>query len=153
MRTEGTALRLTVYLGESHQWHHRPVYAEVVRRARDAGLAGAAVFRGFEGYGASRELHTARVLSLTEDLPVTVVIVDSPQRVREFLASLDDVITHGMVTLEEVHAVRYADPADPAGPADPADPLNPAGPADPAGPENASGGRSGGLGDHPGGGE
>lgn len=113
MRVEESALKLTVSVGETRQWHHRPVYVEIVRRARAAGLAGAAVYRGIEGYGASRQLHTARVLSLTEDLPVTVVIVDTADRIHAFLPQLDEVVTHGLVTVDEVHAIRYLDPGEP----------------------------------------
>lgn len=115
MRLTGTALRLTVYLGESDQWHHRPLYSEIVRRAHDAGLAGASVFRGVEGFGASSLVHTTRLLSLSEDLPVAVVIVDTEERVRGFLPELDELVNEGLVVLDEVEVVRYvgrdADPA------------------------------------------
>lgn len=70
MRLEGTALRLTIFIGEDDQWHHKPLYTEIVHRAHTAGLAGASVFRGVEGYGASNHIHTTRLLSLSEDLPV-----------------------------------------------------------------------------------
>jgi uncharacterized protein len=107
MRLTGTALRLTVYLGESDQWHHRPLYSEIVRRAHDAGLAGASVFRGVEGFGASSRVHTTRLLSLSEDLPVAVVIVDTEERVRAFLPELDELVNEGLVVLDEVEVVRY----------------------------------------------
>ncbi|WP_199431672.1 DUF190 domain-containing protein [Qaidamihabitans albus] len=108
MRLSGHALRLTVYLGEDDSWQHRPLYHEVVRRARDAGLAGASVLRGIEGYGAGSLIHTSRLLSLSEDLPVAVVIIDEEQRVRDFLPQLDELIDGGLVTLDEVEVVRYA---------------------------------------------
>ena len=107
MRLTGTALRLTVYLGEDDQWHHRPLYTEIVRRAHDAGLAGASVFRGVEGFGASSLVHTTRLLSLSEDLPVAVVIVDTEERVRGFLPELDELVNEGLVVLDEVEVVRY----------------------------------------------
>ncbi|MFF5990376.1 DUF190 domain-containing protein [Prauserella flavalba] len=107
MRLSGRALRLTVYLGEDDTWHHQPLYHEIVRRARDAGLAGASVLRGIEGYGASSLIHTSRLLSLSEDLPVAVVIVDEEDRVRRFLPQLDELIEEGLVTLDEVEVVRY----------------------------------------------
>lgn len=107
MRIAGPALRLTVFIGESDQWHHRPLYAEIVHRAHAAGLAGASVFRGFEGYGASNHIHTTRILSLSEDLPLAVVIVDAADRVRAFLPQLDELVSEGLVTLEEVAVVRY----------------------------------------------
>ncbi|MEU3270863.1 DUF190 domain-containing protein [Saccharomonospora sp. NPDC006951] len=107
MRLSGRALRVTVYLGEDDTWQHAPLYHEIVRRARDAGLAGASVLRGIEGYGASSLIHTTRLLSLSEDLPVVVVIVDEPGRVREFLPQLDELIGEGLVTLDEVDVIRY----------------------------------------------
>lgn len=110
MRVEEPAVRLTVSVGESRQWQHHPVYVEVVRRARAAGLAGAAVYRGVEGFGASRELHTTRLLSLTEDLPVMVVMVDTAERIDAFLPVLDEVVNHGLITIEPVRAIRYLNP-------------------------------------------
>jgi PII-like signaling protein len=105
MRPHGRALRLTVYVEENRQAHHRPLYAEIIRRAHAAGLAGASAFRGFEGYGASSHIHTSRVLSLSEDLPVAVVIVDEPDRVRAFLPELAELVGDGLAVLDEVEAV------------------------------------------------
>ncbi|MER6068627.1 DUF190 domain-containing protein [Streptomyces sp. NPDC001852] len=103
----GRALRLTVYIGEDDTWHHRPLYSEIVHRAHAAGLAGASVFRGVEGFGASSRIHTSRLLSLSEDLPVAVVVVDTEERVRAFLPQLDELVGEGLVTLEECEVVRY----------------------------------------------
>jgi uncharacterized protein len=100
------ALRLTVFVGEDDRWHHTPVYHEIVRRAHDAGLAGATVLRGCEGYGVSSMIHTSRILSLTENLPVAVLIVDAEERVRGFLPRLDDLVADGMAVLDEVEVVR-----------------------------------------------
>ena len=86
MTLHGSAVRLTIVITESSQWHHRPVYTEIVHRAHAAGLAGASVFQGVEGFGRSSHIHTNRILSLSGDLPVSIVIVDEEQRVRDFLA-------------------------------------------------------------------
>jgi PII-like signaling protein len=99
------ALRLTVFVGEDDMWRHTPVYHEIVRRAHDAGLAGATVMRGCEGYGASSVVHTSRILSLTENLPVVVLIVDAEERIRGFLPELDGVVAEGMAVLDEVEVV------------------------------------------------
>lgn len=107
MKLEGRALRLTVYIGENDQVHHRPLYSEIVHRAHAAGLAGASAFRGLEGYGASSHIHTTRILSLSEDLPIAVVIVDAEERIRAFLPQLDELVTEGLVMLDEVDVVRY----------------------------------------------
>ena len=107
MTLEGPATRLTVMVGESDRAHHHPVYTEIVHRAHKAGLAGASVFRGIEGYGKSNHIHTTRLLSLSEDLPVAVVIVDSDARIRSFLPELEDLAIQGLVLLEPVEVVRY----------------------------------------------
>ncbi|MFF8999799.1 DUF190 domain-containing protein [Streptomyces achromogenes] len=117
----GQALRLTVYVGENATWHHRPLYSEIVHRAHAAGLAGASVFRGIEGYGASSRIHTCRLLSLSEDLPVAVVVVDTEERIRAFLPRLGDLPGAGLVTLEACEVVRWTgacespDETDPEG--------------------------------------
>ncbi|MGW2509817.1 DUF190 domain-containing protein [Streptomyces scopuliridis] len=103
----GSALRLTVLIGESDVWHHRPLYTEIVHRAHQAGLAGASVFRGIEGFGASSLIHTQRLLSLSEDLPVAIVIVDTEEKIRGFLPRLDELVREGLVTLESCEVVRH----------------------------------------------
>ncbi len=112
MRLTGSALRLTVFIGENDTWHHRPVYTEIVHRAHQAGLAGASVFRGIEGFGASSLIHTSRLLSLSEDLPVAVIIVDTAERVRAFLPQLDELVGEGLVVLDDCHVIRYVARAD-----------------------------------------
>ncbi|MFF8881141.1 DUF190 domain-containing protein [Streptomyces flaveolus] len=107
-RLTGSALRLTVLVGENDTWHHRPLYSEIVHRAHRSGLAGASVFRGIEGFGASSLIHTTRLLSLSEDLPVAVVIVDTEERVRAFLPQLDELVTEGLVILDDCEVIRYA---------------------------------------------
>ena len=107
MRLQGPAKRLTVLVGETDRWHHRPLYTEIVHRAHAAGMAGATVLRGIEGYGASRHLHTSRILSLSEDLPVAVVIIDDPERVAAFLPQLDELIGEGMVVVDDVEVIIY----------------------------------------------
>ncbi|MBC9727792.1 DUF190 domain-containing protein [Streptomyces sp. TRM68367] len=106
-RLTGSALRLTVFVGENDTFRHRPLYSEIVHRAHTGGLAGASVFRGVEGFGASSLIHTSRLLSLSEDLPVAVVIVDTEERVRAFLPQLDELVTEGLVTLDACEVIRY----------------------------------------------
>jgi uncharacterized protein len=107
MRLAGHALRLSVFVGEDDVWQHKPLYHEIVRRARDAGLAGATVLRGCEGYGASTLIHTTRLLDLADNLPIVVIIIDAEARVRAFLSRLDDLVADGMVLLDEVEVLRY----------------------------------------------
>jgi PII-like signaling protein len=108
MKLAGPAVRLTIFVGEDDQWHHRPLYHEIVHRAHEAGLAGASVLRGIEGYGASSRIHTTRLLSLSEDLPVAVIIVDREDRIRAFLPQLDELVAEGLVILDPVEVIRYA---------------------------------------------
>ncbi|MEV6205193.1 DUF190 domain-containing protein [Streptomyces sp. NPDC051771] len=107
-RLTGRALRVTIFIGETDLWHHRPVYTEIVHRAHKAGLAGASVFRGIEGFGASSLIHTHRLLSLSEDLPVAVVIVDVEDKIRAFLPELDVLVKEGLVSLDDCEVIRYA---------------------------------------------
>ena len=106
--------RLTVYLGESDTWHHKPLYSELVHRAHAAGLAGASVLRGIEGFGTSSRIHTSRLLSLSEDLPVVVVIIDESDRIDAFLPQVEEVVTEGLVTLDDVDVIvhRYREPGE-----------------------------------------
>ncbi|MFI6684171.1 DUF190 domain-containing protein [Streptomyces sp. NPDC050485] len=106
-RLTGRALRVTIFIGETDLWHHKPVYSEIVHRAHAAGLAGASVFRGIEGFGASSLIHTQRLLSLSEDLPVAVVIVDDEERIRGFLPQLDELVAEGLVVLDDCEVIRY----------------------------------------------
>jgi uncharacterized protein len=107
MELTGHALRLTIFIGDDDRWHHTPLHHEIVTRARAAGLAGATVLHGCEGYGASTLVHTDRLLDLADNLPIAVIIVDTEDRVRGFLPQLDDLVTEGMVILDEVEVLRY----------------------------------------------
>jgi uncharacterized protein len=107
MKLSGHALRLTVIVGLSDHWQHRPVYAEVVRRAHKAGLAGATVVQGIEGYGANSRIHTTHLFRLSEDRSMVVVIVDAAEKIRAFLPQLDELAIDGLVMLDEVDVVRY----------------------------------------------
>jgi PII-like signaling protein len=107
MSLSGSATRLTIFIGETDQWHHHPIYTEIVHRAHAAGLAGASVMRGIEGFGKSSRVHTTRILSLSEDLPVAIVIVDTDEKIRAFLPQIDELVSEGLVILDAVEVVRY----------------------------------------------
>ncbi len=101
--------RLTIYVGESDRAKgtHEPLAAEIIQRAATAGMAGASAFRGWEGFGSSEHIHTARLLSLSEDLPLVVVIVDTPERVAAFLPQLDALVTEGTAVVDDVDLIQF----------------------------------------------
>jgi PII-like signaling protein len=102
---DGVLLR--VFLGESDRWHGRPLYEAIVLKARELHLAGATVLRGPMGFGAHSRLHTAKVLRLSEDLPVVIEIVDSREKIDELLPHIDEMVREGLVTLENVRVIQY----------------------------------------------
>lgn len=106
MKLEGPAKRVTVFVGESDTYGRHPLATEIVHRAHAAGLAGATVVRGVEGYGASNHIHTTRILSLSDDLPMVVVIVDAADRVEAFLPELGELVTEGLVVIDDVEVYR-----------------------------------------------
>lgn len=102
---EGCLLR--VFIGESDQHDGRPLYEAIVLKARELHLAGATVLRGIMGYGAGTRLHTAKLLALSEDLPMIVEIVDSRDNIDKLLPFIDEHIEHGLVTLERAEVIWY----------------------------------------------
>jgi hypothetical protein len=107
VKIEGRGLLVRIYIGESDQWHGRPLYQAIVEMLREQGLAGATVLRGIEGFGAKAHLHTTRLLRLSEDLPILVEVVDQEDRLRAVLPTLDEMVGDGLITLERVEVIAY----------------------------------------------
>jgi PII-like signaling protein len=107
MNIDGNQQRVTIFIGESDRHGHKPLATEIAHRAHAAGLAGVTVLRGVEGYGASNHLHTNRMLSLSDDLPIVIIIVDAEARITPFLSDIHDLITEGLVILDDVRVVKY----------------------------------------------
>ena len=107
MRLEGQGTLLRVFIGESDTWHGKPLYQAIVRRLRKDGFAGATVLRAIEGFGAKSHLHTARILRLSEDLPLVIEVIDTAERIEAFLPILDEMVSDGLVTRERVEVVTY----------------------------------------------
>ena len=111
MKITGEGKLLRIFLGESDRHHGRVLYEVIVEKARSLGLAGATVIRGVEGYGARSRIHTAKILRLSEDLPVVVEIVDSEEKIRAALPEIDALIeavgNGGLVTLEKAEIIKY----------------------------------------------
>ncbi len=107
MKLEGEGVLLRIYIGEQDKWHHHSLYEAIVLKAREMELAGATVLRGPMGFGAHSRLHTAKILRLSEDLPVLIEIVDKEERINAFIPELDKMLGDGLVTLEKIHIIRY----------------------------------------------
>jgi len=111
MRIPQDSLLLRIFLGEDDRFEHQPLYQAIVLKAREMHLAGATVLRGPMGFGHSSRLHTAKLLRLSEDLPLVIEIVDSEEKIRAFLPVLDTIMGSGLVTLEKVQVLQYGPPA------------------------------------------
>ncbi len=107
MKLLSEARLLRIFIGESDKFEGRPLYQVIVERARQRELAGATVLRGYLGFGANSRIHSARVLRLSEDLPMVIEIVDEPERINAFITELDEIIGEGLVTLEKVEVILY----------------------------------------------
>lgn len=102
---EGCLLR--IFIGESDKWQGRPLYEAIVLKARELHLAGATVLRGPMGFGAHSRLHTAKILRLSEDLPIVIEIVDAQEKIDTLMPFIDEVVQEGLVTLERVRVIKY----------------------------------------------
>jgi hypothetical protein len=107
VKIEGQGYLVRIYIGESDQWHGRPLYQQIVELLRERGIAGATALRGIEGFGAKAHLHTTRILRLSEDLPVLIEAVDQEDRIRSILPELDAMVGDGLITLERVEVIVH----------------------------------------------
>lgn len=107
MKLQEEAKLLRIFVGESDKYHGKPLYEALVELARAKGMAGATVLRGIMGFGAHSRMHTAKVLRLSEDLPIVVELVDNAERIDAFLPELDAMIQEGLVTVERVRVIAY----------------------------------------------
>ena len=98
---------MRIYIGENDHWHGKPLFQAIVEFVRAEGLAGATVTRGVEGFGAHSRIHTARVLRLSEDLPLVIDVVDRKERIESILPRLDLMIGEGLMTIADVDVVLY----------------------------------------------
>jgi uncharacterized protein len=105
--TQATLLR--IFIGEDDKDNGRPLYEAIVLKAREAHLAGATVLRGPLGFGHSSHLHTAKILRLSQDLPMVIEIVDSDDKIQAFLPALQQLTRGGLITLEKVTVIRYGE--------------------------------------------
>lgn len=107
MERSKTTVSLKIFVGEADRHRGQPLYEAIVKGAREAGLAGATVLHGVIGFGKASTMHTARMLRLSEDLPVVVEIVDERHRIESFLPEIEGLVTNGLVTIQETEVVLY----------------------------------------------
>jgi uncharacterized protein len=107
VKLEGEGKLLRIFIGESDKHGRKPLYQAIVEMLREEGMAGATVLRGIEGFGATSHLHTARILRLSEDLPIVIEVADTAERIEAIMPKIDEMVTEGMVTLERVEVVSY----------------------------------------------
>jgi PII-like signaling protein len=107
MQIEGEGRRVTVYIGSSDTWHGKNLAMAIVERCRDLGMAGATVSRGVMGFGKNSRIHRAHILGLSQDLPEKIEIVDRPDRIAGLLPVLEEMVSGGLVVVEDVHVIRY----------------------------------------------
>lgn len=107
MKLEGEGKLLRIFIGESDKHGRKPLYQAIVEMLREEGMAGATVLRGIEGFGATSHLHTARILRLSEDLPIVIEVADTAERIEAIIPRIDEMVREGMVTLERVEVVTY----------------------------------------------
>ena len=98
---------LRIFIGESDKWKGQPLYEAIILKAREMNIAGATMLRGMMGYGAASRIHTAKILRLSMDLPLVIEIVDSEEKIQQFLPVLDPMMGGGLLTIEKVKVIEY----------------------------------------------
>ncbi len=106
-KIQARAKRLRIYIGEADSWEGKSLYQALVLKARELDLAGASVFHGCTGYGASSRIHTASLIDLSADLPIMIEIIDSDEYIQKLLPFLDLMVKEGLVTLDDVEVIKY----------------------------------------------
>ncbi len=112
----GEQILVRIFMGESDRWHHQPLHLALLERLRKEGFAGATVFHGIAGFGARSILHTTHLLRLSEDLPVVIEVVDTAEHVDRLTTILDEMVSEGLVTMEEVRVLKYSPGSRPQSP-------------------------------------
>lgn len=107
MKLAENSVLLRIFIGESDKYKGKPLYEVIVQKARELHLAGATVTRGILGYGADSRMHRAKLLDLSEDLPIIIEIVDSKENIENFIPFLDETVNEGLITIEEVKVIKY----------------------------------------------
>ena len=101
------AVKLAIYVGDSDRYNHKPLYRAIVEKCREMDIAGATVYRGVEGYGASTLIRRSHLLSISHDAPVMVSVVDSEEKIRELIPLLDEMVDEGLIAMSDVEVIKY----------------------------------------------
>lgn len=107
MKLEGKAKMLRIHFGEDDKWQGKPLYQAIVEKCRELDIAGATVYRGIEGYGASTFIHRKHALSFSRDLPVMVAVIDSNENINKLLPVLESMVDEGLIALSDVEVIKY----------------------------------------------
>jgi uncharacterized protein len=106
MKLEGKAKMLRIHFGQDDKWHDKPLYEAIVLKCRELDIAGATVFRGIEGYGASTLIHKHHVLRSSDD-PIMVSVIDTEEKIRALIPALDEMVDEGLIAMSNVEVIRY----------------------------------------------
>lgn len=107
MKLEGKAKLLRIHFGEDDKWHGQPLYKAIVEKCREMDIAGATVYRGLEGYGASTLIRRSHLFSISPDAPIMVSIVDSEEKIRKLIPALDQMVEEGLIAMSDVEVIKY----------------------------------------------
>jgi PII-like signaling protein len=107
MKLEGKAKMLRIHFGEDDQWHGRPLYQAIVERCRELDIAGATVFRGIQGYGASTRIRRPHLLQFSPDAPILVQIIDTDENIQRLIPALDEMVSEGLIAMSDVEVIKY----------------------------------------------
>ncbi len=107
MKIPENGILLRVFIGESDRTNGSPLYEHIVMLARKNNIAGATVLRGIMGYGAASRVHSAKILRLSEDMPIIIEIVDSEEKIQDFIPLLGELVQEGLITIEKVNVIKY----------------------------------------------
>jgi len=107
MKTPSDGKLLRIFIGEADKWNGKPLYQEIIELAKKKGMAGATAIKGFMGFGCKSHMHTTKLLRLSEDLPIIIEIVDSDEKIVQFIGDLDNMVSEGLITIEKVNVIMY----------------------------------------------
>jgi hypothetical protein len=107
MKLEGKAKMLRIHFGEDDQWAGRPLYRAIVERCRQLDIAGATVYRGIEGYGASTIIRRSHLLHFSSDAPILVQIIDTEEKIQRLIPALDEMVAEGLIAMSDVEVIKY----------------------------------------------